>query len=109
MELNEYQEQAQKTALYPEIGKSFVYPTLGLVGEAGEVAEKVKKIMRNHNGEVSEETRQEIKKELGDVLWYLAQLSREFGFTLDEVAQANVKKLADRMERGVIHSKGDNR
>ncbi|MEP7162391.1 MAG: nucleoside triphosphate pyrophosphohydrolase family protein [Candidatus Moraniibacteriota bacterium] len=109
MEFDEYQKLARKTAMYPEIGKPFVYPTLGLVGEAGEVAEKVKKIMRNDKGVVSEEVRQDIKKELGDVLWYLAQVAHEFGFTLDEVAEKNIEKLADRLDRGVIHSSGDNR
>lgn len=109
MNLNEYQEKARETALYPDAGKNFVYPTLGLVGEAGEVAEKIKKVIRNDGGVMSDERRGEIKKELGDVLWYLAQLSTELGYTLEEVAQGNIEKLASRKERGVLHSEGDNR
>lgn len=109
MDLNEYQTAAAKTAAYPSIGASFVYPALGLAGEAGEVVEKVKKIFRNYNGVITDEYRDLIKKELGDVLWYIALLSQEFGFTLDDVAEENLKKLASRQERGVVNSEGDNR
>ncbi len=109
MQFKEYEDQAIKTAEYPVIGQGFVYPTLGLVGEAGEVAEKVKKLFRNDGGVLTDAHREEIKKELGDVLWYLAALSRELGFTLDDVALANIAKLRSRVERGVIKSSGDNR
>ncbi len=109
MDLNEYQTAAAKTAGYPSIGASFVYPALGLAGEAGEVVEKVKKIFRNYNGVITDEYRDLIKKELGDVLWYIALLSQEFGFTLNDVAEENLKKLASRQERGVVNSEGDNR
>ncbi len=109
MELNDYQKVAEKTAGYPSIGASFVYPALGLAGEAGEVVEKVKKIFRNYNGVITDEYRDLIKKELGDVLWYIAMLSHEFGFTLDDVAEENIKKLASRQARGVVNSDGDNR
>ncbi len=113
MELNDYQKMVKETAVYPNVGKNFVYPALGLAGETGEVVEKVKKLIRDQNitdaGEVSEEKRAEIAKEMGDVLWYLAQLSTEFGFTFDEVAQKNIEKLTSRKERGVLHGSGDNR
>jgi NTP pyrophosphatase (non-canonical NTP hydrolase) len=113
MDFNTYQKRAGETATYPNIGHNFVYPTLGLAGETGEVVEKIKKLIRNDlitdAGQVSEEKRTEVKKEMGDVLWYLAQLSTEFGFDLESVAQMNLDKLASRKERGVLHSEGDNR
>ena len=109
MEFNEYQEQARKTAVYPNIGSNYIYPTLGLVGEAGEVAEKIKKVIRDNNGEITEEKKQEIKKELGDVLWYLANLSKELEINMNDVAQANLDKLNSRMDRGQLHGSGDNR
>lgn len=109
MQFKEYEDEAVKTSAYPKVGESFVYPTLGLVGEAGEVAEKIKKLFRNDNGVLTDTHREELKKELGDVLWYLAALSRELGFTLDDVAEANIAKLRSRAERGVIKSSGDNR
>lgn len=109
MEFNDYQQSAEKSASYPDIGARFVYPALGLAGEAGEVVEKVKKIFRNFNGEITKEWRESIKSELGDVLWYVAMLSRDFGFELEEVAQTNLEKLASRVERDVINSDGDDR
>ena len=107
MTFNEYQTQAKTTAIYPEIGARFVYPALGLCGESGEVADKIKKIFRDQGGVVSEETRQLIGKELGDVLWYVAQLSSEFGFTFDEIAQINLDKLASRSNRAQLNGNGD--
>jgi len=110
MQLDEYQKKSRKTARYPRPkGREWVYPALGLAGEAGEVANKVKKILRDHDGVISDEYREAIKKELGDVLWYVAQLSAEFGIGLDDVAQANLEKLSSRMERGVLSGDGDNR
>lgn len=109
MKFKEYEDEAIKTAEYPVVGQGFVYPTLGLVGEAGEVAEKVKKLFRNDGGVLTDVRREEIKKELGDVLWYLAALSRELGFTLDDVATANIEKLRSRAVRGVVKGTGDNR
>jgi NTP pyrophosphatase (non-canonical NTP hydrolase) len=113
MQFNEFQEKARETALYPRVGNNFVYPTLGLAGETGEVVEKVKKLMRNDGIEtataLSSEKRAEIAKEMGDVLWYLAQLATEFGLTLEDIASANLEKLASRKERGMLHSEGDNR
>ena len=109
MTLKEYQEQSRVTALYPDNGKNFIYPTLGLVGEAGEVAEKVKKILRDHAGVIDDEQRQKIAKELGDVLWYVAQLSTELSLSLEDVAAANLDKLRSRMERGTLSGSGDER
>ena len=109
MTFEEYQTQADSTAMYPDMGNNFIYPTLGLAGETGEVVEKVKKIIRDDGSAVSEEKKEEIKKELGDVLWYIARLSAELGFTINEVAELNIKKLNSRKERGVLHGNGDNR
>ena len=109
MTFGEYQKLSRKTAQYPKIGESFVYPVLGLAGEAGEVAEKIKKLFRNKNGDLSQEYKLEIAKELGDVLWYLSQISTELNLSLEEVAQLNLEKLLDREKRGVIKSEGDNR
>jgi NTP pyrophosphatase (non-canonical NTP hydrolase) len=109
MTFDDYQAQAAKTAIYPGIGENFVYPTLGLVGEAGEVAEKVKKIIRDHDGKLSPEIIEEIKKELGDVLWYLSQLCSELKLPLSQVAQKNLAKLASRQARELLHGSGDNR
>jgi NTP pyrophosphatase (non-canonical NTP hydrolase) len=109
MEFNQYQEEARKTAVYPNMGNNFIYPTLGLVGEAGEVAEKIKKVIRDGDGTISEEKRADLAKELGDVLWYLATLSEELGLKLEDIALKNVEKLRSRQERGKIHGAGDNR
>ncbi len=107
MDLNYYQNEARKTALYPDVGKNPIYPTLGLNGEAGEVADKVKKVLRDKKGIFDDQTIYDIKLELGDVLWYVAQLSSELGLKLDEVAGSNLKKLASRSERGKISGEGD--
>ena len=109
MELNHYQRESRKTALYPKVGRNTVYPTLGLVGEAGEVADKVKKILRDKEGVFDEDSKESIKLELGDVLWYISQLSSELGYELEDVANSNLKKLSDRKNRGKIGGSGDNR
>lgn len=109
MDFKEYQEKAGETALYPNEGSNFIYPTLGLVGEAGELANKVKKVIRDDGGIITEEKRESLKKELGDILWYVAQLSTELKLSLEEVAEYNIKKLKSRKERGVLNGEGDNR
>lgn len=109
MNFEEYQKLSRKTALYPNAGSNFVYPTLGLAGEAGEVAEKIKKVIRDKNGVVSEETKIEIAKELGDVLWYVTQIAAELGLSLDSIADSNIKKLYSRFDRGALGGDGDNR
>jgi NTP pyrophosphatase (non-canonical NTP hydrolase) len=105
----DYQEIAKSTAVYPNIGKNPYYPALGLAGEAGEVADKVKKIMRDHNGEITEDMREKIVKEIGDVLWYVAAMCWELGVNLEDVAQGNNKKLLDRQERNALSGSGDER
>ena len=109
MELNHYQRESRKTALYPNVGCNAIYPTLGLVGEAGEVADKIKKILRDHKGLFDEKSKEAIKLELGDVLWYISQLSSELGYELEEVASSNLQKLKSRKARGRIQGSGDNR
>jgi NTP pyrophosphatase (non-canonical NTP hydrolase) len=109
MEFNEYQKKSRETAIYPQQGENFIYPTLGLVGESGEVAEKIKKVIRDKEGIIDEKTREAVEKELGDVLWYVAQLATELKLSLNKIAQINVEKLASRMKRGKIKGSGDNR
>jgi NTP pyrophosphatase (non-canonical NTP hydrolase) len=109
MNFEEYQKKSRVTAKYPNLGENYIYPTLGLAGEAGEVAEKIKKVIRDKGGKIDEETREAIKKELGDVLWYVAQLATELKIPLEEVATGNLTKLYDRMERGKLGGNGDNR
>jgi NTP pyrophosphatase (non-canonical NTP hydrolase) len=109
MTFDEYQEQSKTTAQYSDFVPAWVYLTMGLAGESGEVVDKFKKIVRNKNGVFSDEDKLEIQKELGDVLWYLSQLAAELGLSLDEVARMNRAKLEDRKARNVIRSRGDNR
>ena len=107
MELNQYQYKARKTALYPNVGKNPIYPTLGLAGEACEVADKVKKVLRDNNGIFDDSAKHAIKLELGDVLWYVSQLSSELGFDLEQIAEENLQKLSSRMNRGKLSGDGD--
>lgn len=109
MELNVYQKESQTTAIYPNKGNSIVYPTLGLCGESGEFAEKVKKCLRDNNGQVDAATQNALIKELGDVLWYVAACAEELGVSLDVVAHANLAKIASRKERGTQRGSGDDR
>ena len=109
MDFKTYQKKARETAQYPNLGQNNIYPTLGLIGEAGEVAEKVKKVMRDKNGIFDDESKNAIKKELGDVLWYLSNLCTEFNFSLEDVAIENLEKLKSRAARGKISGSGDNR
>ena len=109
MTFDEYQEKSRETAVYPNQGDNFVYPTLGLVGEAGEIAEKVKKVIRDNGGKLDEERKVALTKELGDVLWYLSQLATELKVSLNEIADINIKKLQDRHQRDAIKGSGDDR
>ena len=109
MDFKTYQKQARLTAQYPNLGSNNIYPTLGLVGEAGEVAEKVKKVIRDKKGIFDDESKKGIKKELGDVLWYLSNLCIEFDFKLEEVALQNLNKLKLRAAKGKISGSGDDR
>lgn len=99
MKFEEYQAQASLTALYPKRLENLEYPTLGLTGEAGEVANIVKKIQRDHSGVITDEIRLKLKDELGDVLWYISACADELGITLNEIAEYNVNKLAKRHGR----------
>ncbi len=109
MDFSTYQTKSHKTAKYPAIGHGVIYPTLGLTNEAGEVAGKIKKIFRDKGGVIGEAEREALKSELGDVLWYLAQVCTELEISLDEVAEHNIEKLYSRLERGRIGGEGDNR
>jgi NTP pyrophosphatase (non-canonical NTP hydrolase) len=104
-----YQEQSRKTYSDIEVNDPIVYPTLGLVNEAGEVAGKIKKIFRDRGGEITDADREALKHELGDVLWYLTQICTNLDLTLEEVAEANLDKLFSRLERGQIQGDGDHR
>lgn len=107
MELNEYQELARTTAIYE---MPVIYPALGMCGEAGEVAEKVKKVIRDNNSDFSSgKFKEDAKNEAADVLWYVANFLSDIGVTLQEAAEANVAKLQSRKIRGKIGGSGDNR
>ncbi|MEQ1500535.1 MAG: nucleoside triphosphate pyrophosphohydrolase family protein [Parcubacteria group bacterium] len=110
MELNEYQKRAVETAVYPDKYK-IIYPAVGLGDEAGEVLGKVSKWLRGDDGdgEMTQERKEAIKLELGDVLWFVSNLAKDIGFSLEDVAVSNIDKLQSRKERGVIRGDGDNR
>ncbi len=108
MEISTYQEMAMKTAIYPEQAK-IIYTSLLLASEAGEVAGKIGKILRDENGEFSEELLKPIMDEMGDVMWALAALAKDLNFDLTEVAKRNLAKLKDRQDRNVLSGSGDNR
>ena len=103
MEMNNYQNQASETAIY-KVEHQVIYPALGLAAEAGEVANKVKKILRDGNFD-----RVAIADEIGDCLWYIAALCRDLNVDMDVVAQGNLDKLLDRKDRGVLTGSGDKR
>ena len=109
MDFKTYQKKSRETAQYPNLGSNYVYPTLGLVGEAGEVAEKVKKVIRDKNSIFDDDSKKGIKKELGDVLWYISNLCTEFNFNLEDVAIQNLEKLNSRVKKGNISGSGDDR
>lgn len=108
MELNEYQLQAAKTAIFSH-DTDITYLALALCGEVGELADKVKKIIRDRDGLFTHEDHIALALELGDALWYAANLAKSLDFTLDEVAQMNLNKIQNRLLRGTIHGSGDNR
>lgn len=108
MKFNDYQIESQKTAIYPEHLK-IIYPALGLAGETGEVCDKIKKIYRDHGGEFTEGKIEEIKKELGDVLWYIQAIAQDLGLSFNDIAESNLEKLHSRKIRKTISGTGDNR
>jgi NTP pyrophosphatase (non-canonical NTP hydrolase) len=107
-DLDMYQKVAITTAIYPR-EQAIIYPTLGLTGEAGEVANKVKKIIRDGSDSKDEKLVSEIKSEIGDCLWYIAVLASDFDIKLSDIASTNLEKLANRKKNGTIHGSGDNR
>jgi NTP pyrophosphatase (non-canonical NTP hydrolase) len=108
VELSEYQRLSRSTAEYPR-REALTYPALGLAGEAGEFADHAKKVIRDDGGEVTPQRREAMAKELGDVLWYVAQLASELGLELEQVARDNLDKLLSRQRRGVLSGSGDER
>jgi NTP pyrophosphatase (non-canonical NTP hydrolase) len=111
MEFDEYQRKTKETAIYPRdnLMTALSYATLGLVGEAGEIANKVKKIIRDQSGDINQDVKDKLGKELGDVLWYVSALATELGVSLSSVASDNLDKLLSRKERGTLKGSGDNR
>jgi NTP pyrophosphatase (non-canonical NTP hydrolase) len=110
MTLDEYQKEALVTAVHSgDDLRDLCHWVLGVSGEAGEVAEKVKKIIRDFDGKVSDEAKGELIKEMGDVMWYLAVLADHLGYKFDNVGTTNIAKLRDRQKRNKIHGAGDNR
>ena len=107
-DLDMYQQVAKTTAIYPR-EQAIIYPTLGLTGEAGEVANKVKKIIRDGSNSKDEKLVSEIKAEIGDCLWYIAVLADDFNIKLSDIASANLEKLAIRKKNNTIHGSGDDR
>ncbi len=109
MTLNDYQKKALKTAASKEKHNEFFHLVLGLVGETGEIAEKVKKLVRDQNSDVYKLDKKDIEKELGDVLWYVATLADFLNIKLEDVGTNNINKLASRQKRGKLAGSGDNR
>jgi NTP pyrophosphatase (non-canonical NTP hydrolase) len=109
MNFRTYQLKASKTAIYPKKAR-IIYPVLGLANEAGEVLGVIKKQIRDHRGNFTDPRFLiTIRKELGDVQWYLSQTAKDLGLSLEDIAESNINKLADRKKRGVLKGNGDNR
>ncbi len=109
MNLSEYQKLALRTAAPKDKKNELFHLLLGLCGESGEIAEKAKKIIRDKDSDFSQWDREDIVKELGDVLWHVAVIADYFDIPLEEVGEKNIAKLADRLKRGAIGGSGDNR
>ena len=113
MSLDKYQKRAAEFDLFETTvdlkSPGFLEKVLGLAGEAGEAADKVKKVIRDKGGYASDEDRQAIAKELGDVLWYLANVARYLNIPLSEIAEDNIDKLSNRKKRNKLHGEGDDR
>ena len=107
-DLDMYQQVAKTTAIYPR-EQAIIYPTLGLTGEAGEVANKVKKIIRDGTNKNNENLVQEISAEIGDCLWYISVLADDIGVKLSDIANSNLEKLENRKKKGTIPGSGDDR
>lgn len=107
--LAQYQAASYAFAQYPDRGNNLTYAALGLTGEAGETADKVKKIIRDKDGIVNEQDREQLIKEVGDILWYVSAAAYELDTSLEEIATVNIAKLQDRQARNKIKGEGDNR
>lgn len=108
-EFDEYQDFTDTTDVYPDDKFNIGYKALGLVDEVGEVADKIKKIYRDEDGNFNSTDKMEIAKELGDCLWYISTLAKSMGFNLSDIAEINVDKLTKRKTEGKLHGQGDNR
>ena len=109
MSFSQFQAAALSSAIYPNRGSNFIYPALGLAGEAGEVCEKIKKVIRDKGGQWSDEDKEAVAKEIGDVLWYAAALADELDLDLQDIAEVLIRKLTSRKQRGKLRGSGDNR
>lgn len=109
MDLNEYQTKARDTAVYQNIGKNPRYAMIGLCEEVGEIAGQLKRVERDDGDVITDDRREKLKLEMGDAMWYLASLAAELGLTLNDIAEANLAKLADRKARKALHGSGDAR
>lgn len=109
MNLNDYQQLALRTAAPKDKKNELFHLLLGLCGEAGEIAEKTKKIVRDHASDFSKLDKDDLTKELGDVLWHVAVIADYFDISFNDVGEKNIAKLADRLKRGTIGGSGDNR
>jgi NTP pyrophosphatase (non-canonical NTP hydrolase) len=105
LSLADYQEKSRATAIYPDQGANFIYPTLGLVSEIGEVADVLKRVVRDENSILSTERRMAIGSEIGDILWYLSQLATELDLSIEDIATANLEKLTERKRAGTLRSR----
>lgn len=109
MNMDEYQKLAKRTAAPKDKNNEIFHLLLGLVGESGEIAEKMKKIVRDNGSDFTTVDKDDLKKELGDILWYVAILADYFDISFEDIASTNVKKLASRQARGKLSGSGDNR
>ena len=113
MNIQDYSQKALTTLAdnhaIGDISPTLLGQLLGLIGESGEIAEKVKKLIRDKSGRLTDDDKKELAKEIGDVLWYVNSIGHELGYTLDEIAQMNLDKVLSRKDRGVIEGSGDNR
>ncbi len=109
MTMNEYQKFCMTTAIYPDRHRNVPYVALGLSGEAGEFANRVKKVIRDNGGRINNTSRDSMAEELGDTLWYIAMAADEINLSLETIAKRNITKLSSRLTRGVISGDGDNR
>lgn len=109
LNFREYQNAAAQTAIYPNKGNNLPYVVMGLMGEAGEIANKAKKILRDDKGTITRERADQLFDEIGDVLWYLSMIADELGFSLESIAAENIVKLQMRQKKGTLQGSGDSR